>query len=745
MSKLKDRKQVLFYTFVIALPYLSIAFLELALRVFSFGSDVRLFIPSADPRYFEINRSVGERYFNQQDHTTPLTERFLKEKPVNGYRIFVLGESTVQGFPYDANVAFPKIIQRRLQDIFPHRTIEVINLGLTAVNSYTLVDFSGELLEQKPDAVLIYAGHNEYYGALGVASMEGGSIPHWLKKLHLNFVQYRTYQLLQKGIGSMVKLVHPKTTDEAKATLMEKMVGRNLIPYHSKLYYDGVRVFTDNMSELIGKMNNNHVPVIISDLVSNVGDLAPFHSMRYEQYPPADSVYLIAKQLEADHAFDKAKDEFHRAKDLDVIRFRASEDLNSVIAHLADSLKIYSLSLKSLFEQHSPHGIIGSNLMTDQLHPTVDGYFLMAEGFLSAMREHGMPEKNWDTTQVPLWSSYRSSWGFTELDSMIAEIRIKHLKAGWPFQPEATINNFRATYTPHGIIDSLAFMCIKYVDVSSSMVHKKLATYYMSIGDPKRASKEYLALAYISPVNASSYYYAADLANKAGDYVNAIRYLKESPNSDTSSYVQFTLASIYASQKKNKEALAALEILDHGQLDINNSLQVLKLKYQILTDAGLSDEGERTLARIRALDPSFQNTPGGKSLVVLIPNKIKPYIEKAEALRKIGQFSEAVSVLMEANTIHELPYTNLLIGKLLFSQKKIEAVEYLEKAKKELKGDPSLEYCLSVLYLIKRDFSAARSAVDEFAKIQGANNPQTVQLRTLLQNTIAGNKNNRKK
>jgi len=180
-------------------------------------------------------------------------------------------------------------------------------------------------------------------------------------------------------------------------------------------------------------------------------------------------------------------------------------------------------------------------------------------------------------------------------------------------------------------------------------------------------------------------------------------------------------------------------------LDNNNSLQVLKLKYQILTDAGLSDEGERTLARIRELEPSFQKATGGKSLVVLIPNKLKPYIEKAEDLRKKGQLAEAVSVLMEANTIREIPYTNLLIGKLLFSQKKIEAVEYLEKAKKEMKGDPSLEYCLSVLYLIKRDFQSARSAVDEFAKIQGENNPQTVQLRTLLQQTVAGNKNNREK
>ena len=166
-------------------------------------------------------------------------------------------------------MAFTRILQRRLQDIFPNRLIEVINLGLTAVNSYTLLDFADELLEQKPDLVLIYAGHNEYYGALGVASMENGSIPHWLKILHLKFIHLRTYQLIQNGIGGFYRLIHPMTTDEAKATLMEKMVGKNLIPYHSKMYLDGLAQFSNNMSKLLEKMNEEHIPVIISDLVSN--------------------------------------------------------------------------------------------------------------------------------------------------------------------------------------------------------------------------------------------------------------------------------------------------------------------------------------------------------------------------------------------------------------------------------------------------------------------------------------------
>lgn len=732
MRKPQASKKVLFYTLLIILPYVILGVLELALRVFSFGDDLALFVPASDPQYYQSNQLVGKRFFSKFEHTAPLSDYFLKEKPANGYRIFVLGESTVQGFPYDPNVAFTRILQRRLQDIFPDRTIEVVNLGMTAVCSYTLLDFADELLEQKPDAVLIYTGHNEYYGALGVASMENGSIPRWLKRLHLKLVHVRTYQLFQKCIGGVYKLIHPASSDELKGTLMERIVDKNLIPYKSTMYEDGLIQFSDNMSMLLAKCNNAHVPVFISDLVSNVGDLPPLRSVHNESYPEADSVYADAQRLVSSHSYDKAKEEFYKAKDLDAIRFRAPEDINAIIARLADSPQIYRVSLKSLFEKYSPHGIIGENLMTEHLHPNVDGYFLMSEGFLEAMRTHGMIENKWDSLKIKSWKSYRENWGFTELDSAIAALRVAQLKAGWPFKPETTINNFIYEYKPHGMIDSLALMNVRYQNITLEMVHKELAAYYESVGDLKRASKEYLSLAYAIPINISFFYQAADLAYKSQDYDNAIRYLKESSSTDTSSFAQYTLASIYSSQNNNTQALACIEKLQKLQTDKKNYLQMLRLKYKILQDSGLSREAEQTLHEIQKLNPGFQEQAGGKSIIILIPTKIRPYIEKAEALRKRGLYSESLSTLKEANKIQEIPYTDLLIGKILLLQKDISALYYLEKAHKEIKDDPSLLYGLCMIYIIKKDASKAKTSLDELIRVRGINNPQSLQLKSLF-------------
>lgn len=87
---------------------------------------------------------------------------------MHAIRIFVMGESAAAGFPYQANAAFSYVIADVLQDAFPSDTIEVVNLGISATNSYTIADLVPDVIAQKPDAVLIYAGHNEYYGALGL-------------------------------------------------------------------------------------------------------------------------------------------------------------------------------------------------------------------------------------------------------------------------------------------------------------------------------------------------------------------------------------------------------------------------------------------------------------------------------------------------------------------------------------------------------------------------------------------------
>jgi len=201
-DKYAFKRKIVFVLIQLLIPFIIIFLVELSLRLIHSGDNLSLFQKSNHYKgYYEINRSVGKRYFTKLPATSSINDLFLIEKPDSCYRIFILGGSSAQGFPYQSGVSFGRILNYRLQDAFPDKLIEVVNLAMVATNSYTQADFIDEVLKKKPDAILIYAGHNEYYGALGVGSVENGGNVRWMKILNLRLVHLRTYQLLQRIIS----------------------------------------------------------------------------------------------------------------------------------------------------------------------------------------------------------------------------------------------------------------------------------------------------------------------------------------------------------------------------------------------------------------------------------------------------------------------------------------------------------------------------------------------------------------
>ena len=186
MPKEIDKKRLrLLRVLTFSFPVLFFIILEGGLRLFDYGQNLDLFVPvpdsQADAEYLMVNHDVAHRYFNQGSFTPfPAHELFLKEKPASGYRSFVMGGSTAAGWPYPNNMMFSRVLSRRLSDAFPDKKVEIINTGIAAVNSFTLLDFMSEIIDQEPDAILIYAGHNEFYGAFGAASTESLGQVHWI-------------------------------------------------------------------------------------------------------------------------------------------------------------------------------------------------------------------------------------------------------------------------------------------------------------------------------------------------------------------------------------------------------------------------------------------------------------------------------------------------------------------------------------------------------------------------------------
>ena len=201
-------KKMLLNIILYSLPVVLFILLEIALRVFGFGEDLRLFKQShSNKGYFEINQKVAKRFFTKLEISKPPKGLFLIHKPDSCYRIFVMGESAAMGFPYEIGNSFSRILNGRLQDVFPHKHIEIINTAMTAVNSYTLLDFTDEILRQKPDAIIIYTGHNEYYGALGVGSVENGGNIRWLKIIAFKAYSFSCISIVQNFVTAISKSI----------------------------------------------------------------------------------------------------------------------------------------------------------------------------------------------------------------------------------------------------------------------------------------------------------------------------------------------------------------------------------------------------------------------------------------------------------------------------------------------------------------------------------------------------------
>jgi lysophospholipase L1-like esterase len=413
----------------------------------------------------QYNPKLPTRYFKKLSTLpTPILDYFMPEKPTGTLRVVVQGGSTAAGFPYYYGASFARMLEARLAATFPDQTIEFINTGLSGINSYSLLDMAPEIIAIDPDLVVIYAGHNEYYGALGVASSETAGQSPALVNTYLRLQGLATVQALSSGIAAVVSTPNGPGSS---GTMMERMVREENVPFGGDLYKQGLRQYETNMRALMQEYQRAQIPVMWGTLVSNLRDHAPFISIpaagneaEYQamrqrvERDLATGQHEAAKQaLEAYIAQDegaawphfalatlllptdrtRAADHFMRAKEYDALRFRAPEAVNDLIREIAADYAIPVVETAPAFSRLSKTGIIGEESMLEHLHPNVEGYFALSDAFYDAICDFETlgPCANRISRRVA-----RKDFVFaTRVDERLGERRLQLLLAGWPFKP----------------------------------------------------------------------------------------------------------------------------------------------------------------------------------------------------------------------------------------------------------------------------------------------------------------------
>ncbi len=584
-----SRPKPFFYLVLLLIPVLFFVLLETGLRISGYGTDTRMWVELSNGK-LGLNPEVARRYFyNVKEVPQSIQDVFDAKKKQNTFRVFVLGGSSAAGYPYMPLGSFSRYIRKRLELVYPQKNIEVVNVALTAVNSYTILDFIPGVLEQKPDLILIYAGHNEYYGALGVGSMESLGTSRIFVNLLLKLNKFKTVQLLRDIIQKSIGLLSGNKKNST-GTLMARMAQKQSIFLNSETYKLGLEQFRDNMHDVLEMINEKHVPVIISTLTSNLKDLYPFISKSKDGLPAANTVYKKAKLKYSEEKFIAADSLFRYAKDLDLLRFRAPEEMNKIIYKLASEFHIPVVNIDSVFGSYSPNGIVGNNLMTDHLHPTLRGYQLMGKAFYESMVHNVyVPKENPEIKSLEAQDSLTlKNFVFSELDSVIADYKIKLLKNDWPFISPGNKKPFAAIIRPENFRDSLAMKFIsKEIDWQTAQM--QMAEWYLKNKNfpkfhnqmvvlttqfphmlesynrkannllAKKKYKEafvYLTSRYMIKPDAFSAKWIGIINLSKNKIADAIKYLEESLKFNPSdSQVLYNLAGAYSLQKNYSKAL----------------------------------------------------------------------------------------------------------------------------------------------------------------------------------------------
>lgn len=114
------------------------------------------------------NPRVGENWFRTPDWEplvkVPRPQAFREEKSDDVLRVFVIGESSAYGTHLDDNATWARQLEQLLDAATPDRRVEVVNASVRAVSVSIYQDVIPELRGYAPDLVVLWGGHNAFYG-----------------------------------------------------------------------------------------------------------------------------------------------------------------------------------------------------------------------------------------------------------------------------------------------------------------------------------------------------------------------------------------------------------------------------------------------------------------------------------------------------------------------------------------------------------------------------------------------------
>lgn len=382
---------------------------------------------------FELN-DAGDRYEiarSRRVHFGP--DSFAAHKPAGEFRIFCIGDSTVQGNPWTTETSFTSWLEISLNAADPSRHWDVVNCGGISYASYRMVPILEEVLQYEPDLVIVHCSHNEFLEERTYGKLK--QLPRPLRMLREQISQLRLYNVLRTAADSVRDQppallstgsggVHatnrntsrPVLSAEVQA-LLDSRGGLEFYHRDETWHRRVIAHYEFNLRRMASLARQAGIPLILMNPACNLRELPPFkveqragltdrEQKRWDELwaearthyasDPRRAIGLLREALSIDdqHAglhydlakchdsigqFAEARAEYVQAKELDVCPLRILEPMNDIVSQIGQESSTPVVDMRALFDRLSRNGIPGYDWFADHVHPTIPGYQRMAD------------------------------------------------------------------------------------------------------------------------------------------------------------------------------------------------------------------------------------------------------------------------------------------------------------------------------------------------------------------------------
>jgi hypothetical protein len=355
---------------------------------------------------------------------TPTKTDELTQPDKSSIYIVVLGESSARGEPYHDWLSVGQIVGWELERVFPDRKIEV---DIRAEGGAPLKPNHRILFEEltrRPDAVVIYSGHNEFqsrfrwsrpipYYADDFATRPTATTATYLGRLTplcrfiSDTIEYHSISRPPPRKSTAELIDRPICSAEEWSQILEEFHQRleSMVAYSERLgalpiliIPAGNDVDFEPSKSLVSANTTRDQRIALAlefRTIRVLEDTDPARALdgyqRFLKRQPgfAEAHYRLARLLAAEGKREQANHHFVMARDLDGLPLRCPSQFQAVYREIAAQHQVILIDSQSILGSLSPSGLPDRYVIHDGQHPSLAGYVALSQVVLDRLAAKG--------------------------------------------------------------------------------------------------------------------------------------------------------------------------------------------------------------------------------------------------------------------------------------------------------------------------------------------------------------------